>query len=93
MTKKRKSVFDVNTSKKEIDDAAIHLQKQTFEKQPHQQREISSTGSVLKEERPKHLYVSSAFHQQSKIQASMRGMKLREYIEWLIEKDKPQITY
>ena len=35
----------------------------------------------------KEVYVTSEFHQKAKVQAAKRGMKLRQYIEFLIEQD------
>ena len=94
MSKERKSLFEVTASQKEISDAALQVQNETFEpRQIAENGAIKPTRNVQKEERPKHLYVSSEYHQQSKIHASIRGMKLREYIEWLIEQDKSQLKF
>ena len=35
----------------------------------------------------KFLYVDEVHHQQAKINAAMKGMKLQDYIAWLIEGD------
>jgi hypothetical protein len=37
--------------------------------------------------RRKFLYVDEVHHQQAKINAAMKGMKLQDYIAWLIEGD------
>jgi len=91
MSKKHKSIFESSTPQ-EIKKDVLQVQKQSIQSEKQNENSVSPS-NTSSEERPKHLYVSPSVHQQTKIQASIRGMKLREYIEWLIEKDKSQIKF
>lgn len=83
MAKNRKSIFETMKSDKEIRDVAKNVQESTLESIP----ENKSTKNDEKPEKPMHLYVSKSFHRQAKVNASLRGMKLGAYIEWLINND------
>ena len=72
MAKKRKSVFNSeNTDKK-----AIEIEAKKIEK-----RVLNKTEKVEK----MHLYVDKEHHRKAKFAALKMGMKLGEYIEYLIE--------
>lgn len=77
MAKERKSIFSADTSKEEVDKEA-----KTIERKVLRDKEKKSN------DRPKHLYVDSAHHQKAKLQAVQMGMKLNEYVEWLIDQHK-----
>jgi predicted HicB family RNase H-like nuclease len=74
MAKKRQSVFSAGASKQEIEKEAKKVEKKVDGK---------STGKKM------HLYVDEDHHQTAKINAAKRGMKLSEYIEFIIREDKP----
>lgn len=84
MAKKRKSFFDTDTSKEEIEQTAKAVQKEAIEKIPAKEqdtKEEADTGKLM------HLYVDKDHHAQAKINAVRRGKKLGEYIQWLIDQD------
>lgn len=101
MAKKRKSIFDTTTSNEEIKDAALNVQKETLkgstikkyrvdleeEPRPVKPKKEEKSGKLM------HLYVDSEHHKQAKVNATLRGMKLGAYIEWLIEQDKKNLNY
>lgn len=90
MAKQRKSIFEVSASQAEISEAAKKVQKEAIEEIPAKKGE--PTGQPMgAEEKLMHLYVDTAHHRQAKIGSTLRGMKLGEYIEWLIDQDKGRI--
>lgn len=76
MAKKRASVFNTDTSKQEIEKEAKKIEQIAIEGS-------EKSGKLM------HLYVDEEHHSRAKINAVKRGMKLGEYIEWLIREDKP----
>lgn len=50
--------------------------------------EIKQESVAVEAEKLKIVYVHSAHHAQAKSTAALRGMKLMDYIEYLIEQDK-----
>lgn len=42
----------------------------------------------MKKEKLKPIHVESEVHKQIKIQASIKGMKIKDYLKYLAEKDK-----
>ncbi|MBI1227777.1 MAG: hypothetical protein GC192_21260 [Bacteroidetes bacterium] len=88
MAKKRNSIFDVATSQTEISDAAKKVQKAAIDEIPVKEEVPTKTE---KDEKPRILYVNGIHHRQAKIGSSLRGMKLGEYIEWLIDQDKGKL--
>ena len=106
MAKKRKSIFDTTTSNEEIKDAALNVQKETLKSSPikkykvdleeEETHPVHVSIQAKKEEKSgklMHLYVDGEHHKQAKVNATLRGMKLGAYIEWLIEQDKKSIKY
>jgi len=101
MAKKRKSIFDTDTSNDEIKDAALNVQKETLpspdKKEVRAKKKNEATPSSLPKEgksgKLMHLYVDGNHHKQAKVNATLKGMKLGEYIEWLIEQDKSNNNY
>ena len=86
MAKSRKSIFDSTTSSEQIKKVAQKVQEKTIKDIPV--KESTPPTPPKSDERPKMLYVDSAHHRQAKINATTRNMKLGEYVEWLIDKDK-----
>ena len=84
MAKNRKSIWDVPQ-----DEIIQHAQNE-------QQKAIGGIPEKVQEETPiapkteklKIIYVDAKHHTQAKMTAAMRGMKLMDYIEYLIEQDK-----
>ncbi len=93
MAKKRKSIFETATSNEEIKDAALSVQKETLKTGDEKKRSVTPKEKKKTEKEGKlmHLYVDSEHHRQAKINATIRGMKLGEYIQWLIIQDKDNI--
>ncbi|MEO1262058.1 MAG: hypothetical protein AAFZ15_24855 [Bacteroidota bacterium] len=89
MAKKRKSIFEASTSQTEINQAAKNVQKKTIDDIPVKKDKLPPKKE--KNEKLMHLYVDTMHHRQAKIGATMRGMKLGEYIEWLIDQDKERL--
>lgn len=78
MAKKRKSIFDTDLAKGDIKKEAQEIEKKAL------------TGKEKKKEgKLMHLYVDEEHHRQAKIKAVQMGMKLGQYIEWLIEQHEP----
>ena len=50
--------------------------------------EIKQETATPEAEKLKIVYVHTSHHAQAKSTAALRGMKLRDYIEYLIEQDK-----
>lgn len=90
MAKKRKSIFETATSNEEIKNAALNVQKETLPSKESREEETPKPRKA-KKEKLMHLYVSSRHHRQAKLKAITRGMKLGEYIEWLIVNDKTEL--
>lgn len=82
MAKKRKSVFDTDIGKDELNKDAKKVEKEALEPIPDPD-EDKSGGKLM------HLYVDEGHHKQAKIKSVLRGKKLGEYIEWLIDQDNP----
>lgn len=86
MGKNRKSVFDSMTTSMDIESAAKKVQKESVDNIPNRSVKEpmvdSANGGKLM-----HLYVNRSHHKQAKVNASMRDLKLGEYIEWLIGED------
>ncbi len=89
MAKKRKSIFETATSNEEIKDAALSVQKETLKTGDDKNRSVATKEKQKTEKEGKlmHLYVDSEHHKQAKINATVRGMKLGEYIQWLVNQD------
>ena len=79
MAKQRKSIFNADTTKEDLQKEAKAIEKKV----------LSGPKEKRKDERPKHLYVDSEHHQKAKLQAVQMGMKLNEYVEWLIDGHQP----
>jgi hypothetical protein len=94
MAKQRKSIFDTQTSEKDIKSAAKEVQEKSIDKIPEKREVIEKTKpktkpkSKKKDEKLMHLYVHETPHTTAKLNAIKRGKKLGEYIEWLINNDK-----
>ena len=78
MAKERKSAFSTSTPKAEIEKQSKQIEKK-----------VLGDKKAEKPKRPKHIYVDAEHHQQVKINASIMGMKLSEYVEWLIDQHRP----
>ena len=83
MAKNRKSIWDV--SQDEIRQDAQNEQQKAIGGIPEKQEEATE---APKAEKLKIIYVDTKHHTQAKTAAAMRGMKLMDYIEYLIEQDK-----
>ena len=81
---KRKSIWDV--SQDEIKQDAQKEQQKAMGGIPEKQEEEEITAP--KAEKLKIIYVDTKHHTQAKSTAALRGMKLMDYIEYLIEQDK-----
>ena len=97
MAKKRKSIFEAATSQEEVKNAALQVQKEvlgTSQKSKGNQVPSPVQKNVTKKGKEKlmHLYVNKTHHTQAKLNATLRGMKLGEYIEWLIAQDKQSLN-
>lgn len=79
MAKKRKSVFSTDTPKEEVAREAKAIEKKALQGQEEKPQGRAGL---------KNLYVDHDHHIAAKIRAAQRGMKLGEYIEWLIDQDK-----
>ena len=90
MAKQRKSIFEVSASQAEISEAAKKAQKEAIDEIPGKKDERPTQPGGA-EEKLMHLYVNIPHHRQAKIGSTLRGMKLGEYIEWLIDQDKGRI--
>jgi hypothetical protein len=91
MTKNRKSFFDAPSAPQEMKEVAKNLQKETLEDIPSENKKVKKKESAEVKDKLGHLYVSVAHHRQAKIKSTVRGMKLQEYIGWLIENDVVEI--
>lgn len=91
MAKKRKSIFDTPTSATEIQSVAQKVQSESIDEIPKKNDTSSPPEKPEIKEKPMHLYVDKYHHQQSKINAGLRNMKLGEYIQWLIAQDMKQL--
>jgi len=87
MAKKRTGNI-LDSSTEELKNIGKKIMKQAEEKKPAAK---PSTPKVADEGRDKALYVSPSKHQQARIQAAQRGMKIKEYITMLIDEDKERI--
>ena len=81
MAKKRNSIFNTDTSKQEAEREAKAIEKKALTDKPS--KKAKTSGKQM------HLYVDEAHHREAKLQALKMGMKLGEYIEWLIEQHNP----
>lgn len=86
MAKSRKSIWDV--SQDEIKQDAHKEQQKAMGGIPEKQEEETT---APKAEKLKIVYVDTKHHTQAKATAASRGMKLMDYIEYLIEQDKKVI--
>lgn len=86
MTKNSKSIFDSSSAPQQIKVAAKKLQKETLEDIPLESKKVKKS-TPEKKDKLSHLYVTTTHHRQAKIKSTVRGMKLQEYIGWLIEND------
>ena len=103
MAKRQRSIFESDTPFEEIQTVAKQVQQDTLEQIPPKEKEKKTVArktkktqpkkikSVAKEkpknEKPMYLYVDVEHHRKAKINAAVKGMKLGEYIEWLIDQD------
>ena len=92
MAKKRKSIFDTTTSDNEIKDVALSVQKEALQPAKEVVAPSPKKKRETKERKLMHLYVDNEHHRQAKINATIRGMKLGEYMEWLIDKDRESLN-
>lgn len=85
MAKNRKNVSVFDLPQDEIQQAAKQVQHEATLTIPTKQKEIVT--EVPTPDKLKIIYVDVRFHTRAKATAALRGMKLGEYIEHLIEQD------
>lgn len=76
MAKKRNSVFSTGTSKEQVAKESKQIEREA----------LGSGKSDDKTERRKYLYVDETHHRAAKLNAAKMGMKLSEYVEFLIDR-------
>ncbi len=85
-TNKENSVSETSIEKKEqLKPKATKTKKKTTQSKVKTLKALEKDQSNLKR---KFLYVDEIHHQKAKVNAAIRGMKLQDYIAWLIENDK-----
>jgi beta-lactam-binding protein with PASTA domain len=89
MAKNRKNVSVFDLPQNEVQQAAKQVQQETMVTMPSTRQEIiaETPPADNKVDKLKIIYVDISYHSQAKATAALRGMKLGEYIEHLIEKD------
>jgi hypothetical protein len=85
MAKNRKNVSVFDLPQNEIQQAAQQVQKDALITMPMKKQE--PVIEAPKTDKLKIIYVDISYHTQAKATAALRGMKLGEYIEHLIEQD------
>ena len=92
MAKNRKNVSVFDLPQAEIQQAAKLVQDEAIFTIPVQKQEVivapEPTHEPLKNDKLKIIYVDTNHHAQAKATAAFRGMKLGEYVEYLIEQDR-----
>lgn len=90
------SVFG-STSKKELEDVSKKIMEKTAKPATESKHSPTPRPKVTKKvpkikEKLKTLYLKEQKHQEAKINAARRGMKLNEYAEYLIDKDTAELS-
>ena len=83
MAKNRKNVSVFDLPQAEIQQAAKQVQDESMLTIPAKKQEI--VAEPPKNDKLKIVYVDAEHHTQAKATAALRGMKLGEYMEYLIE--------
>ena len=89
MAKKRKSIFDTDTSPQAINDVAKTAQEKTID--PIPSKESIAPKSQDSKSPLTMVRLSRAHRQKAKSNAARRNMLLTEYMEWLITQDTDKI--
>lgn len=79
MAKQRNSVFNTGTTKEEVAKQSKQIEREALGTSPDEP----------KAERRKFLYVDVPHHKTAKLNAAKMGMKISEYIEFLIDRHQP----
>ncbi len=85
MAKNRKNMSVFDLPQNEVQQAAKQVQEDAMITIPSKRQEVIT--EMPKVDKLKIIYVDISFHTQAKATAALRGMKLGEYVEHLIEKD------
>lgn len=80
-----KTVFDLTDD--EVRFGAKTAQNNAIDQIPEKAALKQEVAEDIKKEKPQFLYVDKNHHNQAKINAVKRGLKLGEYIEYLIAQD------
>ncbi len=92
MAKNRKNVSVFDLPQAEIQQAAKQVQEDAILTIPSPKQETfmtpEPTPESLKNDKLKIIYVDTTHHAQAKATAAFRGLKLGEYVEYLIEQDR-----
>lgn len=95
--KKPVSVFG-STSKKELEDVSKKIMAKTAKPTAEPKHSPTPSRTTPKKEKKevanvklRTLYISEEKHQEAKINAARRGMKLKEYAAWLVSRDTKEL--
>ena len=91
MAKNRKNVSVFDLPQAEIQQAAKQVQEESIVTIPEKKQAIIADEPPPEPSKPdklKIIYVGTTYHAQAKATAAFRGMKLGEYVEYLIEQDR-----
>jgi hypothetical protein len=89
MAKNRKNVSVFDLPQSEVQQAAKQVQEEAMITIPPKKQEVVIV-EIPKVDKLKIIYVDISFHTQAKATAALRGMKLGEYVEHLIEQDNKE---
>jgi hypothetical protein len=89
MAKNRKNVSVFDLPQSEVQQAAKQVQEEAMITIPPKKQEVVIV-EIPKVDKLKIIYVDISCHTQAKATAALRGMKLGEYVEHLIEQDNKE---